>query len=448
MKAFFDWKNPISRSHYFFFAVLLFIIKYPLDLIVARLFDVTWLPYYYFSILNNPLFKNDLATQQLWAAMMTVALPFLVTGIILNLRRVRTIGLPPLFALSILLPFINGIFFLFFCIMKDASEQGTRTKRFNFLDHELNLGRKQTIFLGLALTITYVLIGTLLAMKTKFPFTESTLVLLPFISGFLTILIMLRVVKLSPGSVIVYSNLPFLSVLLLLLAFTIEGLLCVSVIYPVVFILCSIGGLFAFYTFRKKIHTDLKSVLIIFPLLYGLELAHDQGIVKTSVTSEVIINASKEDVWKNVVQFSEINQPWEGIILALVPKLLKAEIDGEGIGVMRRCIFDQGTFYEPIIEWRPPHKLTFGVDRGIPRFDKYGRTTRGQFLIEDAGPGKIKLIGTTWYEISIGIPYYWKLWGDYFIHKIHMRALSHIKSLSEKQHQASFSLLMTDQQNE
>jgi hypothetical protein len=41
------------------------------------------------------------------------------------------------------------------------------------------------------------------------------------------------------------------------------------------------------------------------------------------------------------------------------------------------------------------------------------------------------LEGTTWYENKIKPAFYWNIWSDFIVHKIHKRVLSHIKSESE-----------------
>jgi hypothetical protein len=41
------------------------------------------------------------------------------------------------------------------------------------------------------------------------------------------------------------------------------------------------------------------------------------------------------------------------------------------------------------------------------------------------------LEGTTWYINKIKPGFYWKLWSDFIVHKIHNRVLEHIKVQAE-----------------
>ena len=109
----------------------------------------------------------------------------------------------------------------------------------------------------------------------------------------------------------------------------------------------------------------------------------------------------------------------------------RAQIEGEGVGAIRHCIFDGGEFREPVQVWDPPRNLTFGVTGQIEKFSPYLAVTKGQFRIEPLGQGRAELVGTTWYRLRIAPGIYWRPWVDFFIHRIHMRALEHIRSLSE-----------------
>ena len=40
---------------------------------------------------------------------------------------------------------------------------------------------------------------------------------------------------------------------------------------------------------------------------------------------------------------------------------------------------------------------------------------------------KTKLEGTTFYKVDIQPEFYWKMWSDFIIHRIHERVLNHIK---------------------
>ena len=101
---------------------------------------------------------------------------------------------------------------------------------------------------------------------------------------------------------------------------------------------------------------------------------------------------------------------------------------------------------EPIDVWDVPHRLSFSVRQQPPVMEEwspfeikpphlaqnYLLSRRGEFLLTELPDGGTRLEGTTWYENRFWPGIYWQLWSDYFIHRIHMRVLEHIKKLAEK----------------
>jgi hypothetical protein len=62
----------------------------------------------------------------------------------------------------------------------------------------------------------------------------------------------------------------------------------------------------------------------------------------------------------------------------------------------------------------------------------YWVSKKGQFKLIRLANGHTLLEGTTWYINKIKPDWYWTLWSDYIVHKIHKRVLCHIKKVSEK----------------
>lgn len=122
---------------------------------------------------------------------------------------------------------------------------------------------------------------------------------------------------------------------------------------------------------------------------------------------------------------------------------LRAEIDGSGVGAVRRCIFTTGTFVEPIEAWEPPHRLRFEVTgQPDPRvewspwlihpthLDGHLESQRGQFLLDPAGEGRTRLEGATWYVQRMWPEAYGGASTDFVIHRSQRRVLDHIAALS------------------
>jgi hypothetical protein len=163
------------------------------------------------------------------------------------------------------------------------------------------------------------------------------------------------------------------------------------------------------------------------------------------VRTAVEVDAPPERVWRQVVSFAEIPPPTEWYFEAGIAYPLRAEIEGEGVGSVRRCVFSTGAFVEPIEVWDAPRLLKFSVTEqpsamrelmllpGVqpPHVEGYLVSDGGQFLLEPLPGGRTRLEGTTWYTHRLWPERYWKLWSDALLHRIHRRVLEHVACQAE-----------------
>jgi hypothetical protein len=61
----------------------------------------------------------------------------------------------------------------------------------------------------------------------------------------------------------------------------------------------------------------------------------------------------------------------------------------------------------------------------------YWVSQKGQFKLTKLSNGHTLLEGTTWYVNKTKPDFYWTIWSDYIVHKIHNRVLEHIKEQTE-----------------
>jgi hypothetical protein len=215
---------------------------------------------------------------------------------------------------------------------------------------------------------------------------------------------------------------------------------------PIVAFIAWIGASigFAIHGKQQSFNTFILTAAVV-PILGILE-TRDQSLSPTStVTSEILIHASQQATWNQLVAFSKIDEPTELLFATGIAYPTHAEIDGKGVGAIRKCNFTTGTFIEPITIWNEPNLLRFGVldqpppmvewsiynDLQITHLEGYFKSTQGEFKLETMSDGTTKLSGTTWYHHSVWPSFYWRLWSDYILHQIHMRVLEHIKNKAE-----------------
>ncbi|MGE0634952.1 MAG: hypothetical protein AB7G44_04515 [Bacteroidia bacterium] len=230
-----------------------------------------------------------------------------------------------------------------------------------------------------------------------------------------------------------------------LFIFAFEGLICIAMASPIGIFLtwagCSLG-----YAFVKKTPNSAPSAMLI---LIGIIpttafIEKDTQPTSTSVVTSIEINADPQTVWKNVIEFPQLDEPTEFIFKTGIAYPINAKIEGTGVGAIRHCNFTTGSFVEPITVWDEPRLLKFDVtdqpapmkelsfwDIDAPHLHDYFVSKQGQFKLTQLPNGKTLLEGTTWYYHNIKPEFYWQLWSDLIVHKIHNRVLEHIKTNAE-----------------
>lgn len=234
--------------------------------------------------------------------------------------------------------------------------------------------------------------------------------------------------------------------LIALFTFAIEGAICIVMAIPIGVFFMWLGSWIGYLVITKsKSSAPNIMILIIFSIpsmsFIEREVKPSVSMVQTSIE----INADPETVWKNVIEFPQLKEPKEFIFKTGIAYPINAKINGKGVGAIRHCNFTTGSFVEPITVWNEPNLLKFDVvkqpepmkevsfwDLNAPHLHDYFVSEKGQFKLIKINNGKTLLEGTTWYHHDIYPEFYWRIWSDLIIHKIHERVLNHIKITSEK----------------
>lgn len=172
----------------------------------------------------------------------------------------------------------------------------------------------------------------------------------------------------------------------------------------------------------------------------------------TSVVTSIEISAAPQIIWKNVIEFPQLDEPTEFIFKTGIAYPIDAKIEGTGVGAVRHCNFTTGSFVEPITVWDEPRLLKFDVveqpepmkelsfwNIDAPHLHDYFVSKQGQFKLTELPNGNTLLEGTTWYYHNIRPTFYWQLWSNHIIHKIHERVLTHIKKNAEIEKKSTYS---------
>ncbi|MBK8465649.1 MAG: hypothetical protein IPL32_07440 [Chloracidobacterium sp.] len=271
----------------------------------------------------------------------------------------------------------------------------------------------------------------------------------PFLIGLVSGLIYRPRNKQEIGMAILGTTLSFVLIGFVVMAIRIEGLVCLAMAVPLALPISIVSILISYFVLRSNANqTNQFSVLTILvlsvPFLMGFEASHKRIPALHEVVTTIEVDAPIETVWKNVIEFPQINEEPYGILQLGFAYPINAKIEGTGVGAIRYCNFNTGSFVEPITEWNEPWLLAFDVAEQPPimietgltgRFQTahldYLRSKRGQFKLSEKD-GKTVIEGTTFYTHDIAPAWYWSFYSDRIIHQIHLRVLNHIKKVSEQ----------------
>ncbi len=449
------WDGPLDRGTYAFWGILLAGLKYNIDRLIAASFGREWRP---FSYLKPGLPGEDIthlvpATGLFYAILVAVALPFLWAGTVLTVRRLRTLELPPWLVVFFFLPVANLFFFLVLTLVPDRAPQldapqGPFRAWLDALVPESRIGSAT-----LAVLVTGLLgVGlTLVAVNAAGEYGWGLFVGLPFLLGLNAALIHGWHAPRSLTSCLLAGAAAVGVLAAGLLAFAIEGIICLAMAAPIGLVLALLGATLG-WTIQncriapRTLPPAMVLLIVVLPLLMAAEARDTAPAPLIAVVTTVEVDAPPERVWEHVVAFSDLPPPESWIFELGVAYPVRARIDGRGVGAIRHCEFSTGPFVEPITAWEQPSRLAFDVIAqprpmkelspytGIeaPHLDGFLRSERGQFLLTPLPGGRTKLEGTTWYRHRIWPSPYWQVWSDAIIHAIHERVLAHVKRLSEQ----------------
>jgi uncharacterized membrane protein YhaH (DUF805 family) len=443
-----SWKGEVSSREYLIWGLVLFAIKYNLDRLIAFAWDRSWYITDYF------IQADKLAVQELtnsdrvfYLVLLAQSLPFIWFGTVLCVKRLRNARIPSWLVILFFIPFVN---FILFIILSVIPEKGyTSAKENSLLSRIIPNSKYGSAVFSVGVVLLVSLALTALLINYLEDYGWSLFVGIPFFLGFGSVLIYGYHKPLSYRQAmgVSLSSILFFNLIVFILAF--EGIICIIMGFPILLLVAWIGASigYAIHDSQKSISVNtLVAPVLLIPVFALLERYDNNKPPTVSVRTEIVVNASKQDVWNELVAFSKIDEPPQLLFRAGIAYPTHAEIEGKGVGAIRQCHFTTGTFVEPITIWEEPNLLEFGVldqpppmmelsiyqDLKIAHLDGYFKSVKGQFKLEELANGQTLLIGTTWYHHDIWPSLYWKAWSDFILHTIHTRVLTHIKKESEK----------------
>lgn len=315
----------------------------------------------------------------------------------------------------------------------------------NILIEKLPDNDKQRKWIAIAITVLMSMLLTLVGIYLIGEYGVALFIFTPFFMGACPIILYGLKRHVSRKEAWKMGFLALLIFTVGLLFFAIEGLICIAMAAPLGILFTWLGSLIGFSIVKKG--TKRSSVIVLIFLAFIPTTAFIEKDFEpelNSVVTSIEIEADLSTVWRNVVEFPQLEAPKEFIFRTGIAYPINAKIEGSGVGAIRYCNFTTGSFVEPITVWNENSLLKFDVleqpapmkeisfwDIDAPHLHDYFVSKKGQFKLTQLSNGNTLLEGTTWYYHHIKPAIYWKGWSEYIIHQIHLRVLAHIKKNAE-----------------
>ena len=460
--------HPLSRGSYLLAGATRFAVKFALDWTIAHFgFGREWTPLDYFRwpAVGYDAFSGLIEHgRDRWFSfvLFALALPFVWVGVVLTIRRLRAAGIATSWVILFFVPWINLLLFTLLAALPDRTGSGadaasadpsTSTRRQRRLAEEEATTRRATSAVMAIATSALVTLGLVAFGATILQnYGWGLFVGAPFLLGLVATLVDgARASRPFSESVMVMFGALALTAFLLL-AVAMEGMVCILLSLPIGAALAFLGVLVGRAIVEswhprpkgRGLRTACLAPIALSPLLMVAEQASAPTPLLREVRTDVVIAASPEVVWKRVVAFPPLAEPTEWYFRLGIACPLRAEIEGAGVGAIRRCVFSTGEFIEPITTWDAPRRLRFDVTAQPPpmrewspysihppHLDGFLQSRQGEFRLVALADGRTRLEGTTWYTNRMWPAAYWSLWSDALIHRIHRRVLEHIAGLAE-----------------
>ncbi len=445
LRLWFGLHEPVDHVAYAASGFGLMVLKYAVE--AAVVFLATGRFFSPLSFLVPSFATREVVYRDLPSWLMVVGfvwtLPFQWIAVSMSIRRSVHRGGSPWTGLWVLVPVLNYIPMLFWCLPgrrhflippAEARKLATSTATW----------RTDLLAIAVGVAIFVLTLGASAYGLREYGgvLFFATPLLVGAVSAYISNAKHSRGVGVSIG----IATLTLLTCGMVLLMFALEGAFCILMAAPIFLVEGILGALIGHLIAccGASRSEDWSGVIFVLPVLAFGESFQSPPPLR-EVVSIVEIAAPPEVVWRNVVSFPDLAPPREWFFRAGIACPERARIEGHGVGATRYCEFSTGSFVEPIRVWDEPRRLAFDVtaqpptmrelnpwgDIHPPHLDFVLISRRGEFRLIPLPNGGTRLEGRTWYEFDMGPRSYWALWGDYFIHRIHLRVLDHIRDLSE-----------------
>lgn len=451
------WDGKVSRGTYALFGICGLAIKHNLDRFIAYQFGYRWSVWNYLAPLEHAAQFSPLSSSEkkFLLILLISALPFIWVGITMTVKRLRDAGQPLWPTLLFFAPIVNLLFFAILIAL--PTQQADPSTGFKGQPGARQISpywpttRAGSAATAVAVTALLGVVVTSGAIRFVGNYGLTLFISLPFLMGYLAVLIYSRTQEANSSDVLGVVSLSLLLTGFGIAAIAVEGIICLLMAAPLAWLVAMFGGLLAMLIHGRANSPEstpsmFAALVISLPILLGAEHVAPPPIPRFQVHTTIEIAAPPEVVWNRLVQFPALSAATEWPFRLGIAYPIEATLKGEGLTADRECRFSTGSFKEPILAWEPGKHFAFAVadepllmketspyeNIHVRHLEDHDfQAERADFVLVRLPSGGTRLEGTTTYQNKMWPGQYWRLWTDAIIHTIHERVFHHVKELAE-----------------
>src|SRR5262249_20136916 len=305
-----SWNRAIDRVPYLLTGVVLFLVKFAINWTIAtQFFGQPWSPFNYLVWPSDRVlrvFELDDPDRGFSLTMLLVSLPFIWTGVILTLHRLRATGLPLSLVLFFFVPLVNLLLFLVLVLLPTQEvlpaagvPQPVRRRLEPWRRAHRGFVREsywRSGLVALAITVPLAVLAVVLGAQVLQSYGFSLFVGAPFALGMISVLLFGFSRPQPLGACLAVALAAATLAGLAVLVIALEGLVCLIMAAPIAYFLAFLGALVGYAIQARPWLSDqtatlMLAVVVLLPALMAAESANEPESAVRAVHTEVVIGA-------------------------------------------------------------------------------------------------------------------------------------------------------------
>lgn len=209
--------------------------------------------------------------------------------------------------------------------------------------------------------------------------------------------------------------------LVLLVLGGLEGVVCILMAFPLLFVFAVIGALLgAFISWLIRKSSGPRLNMPVLPLI-GVSSIFTTGEIENrlpagnrveTVTTTRTLLASPEEIWTRILSLDEVSGTKPFLLRIGLPVPTSCTMEGSGVGARRVCYFETGMIEEEVTNWEPGRRLDLRIVRSTLPGRHWLDFEGASYQFERLSPTETRLTRTTTISSKLRPGWYWRFFED------------------------------------